>query len=80
MTEFSARSLDLLCPLSVRPKKCKQILHQRFALKMLAWIVVMKARCYKSYWRINEGAANGKDNADGDIDGGIRDIWAGFRS
>jgi hypothetical protein len=45
---------------------------------MFAWIVVMKARCYKYYWRIKVGSANGKDNADGGIDAGIRDIWTGF--
>jgi hypothetical protein len=46
---------------------------------MLAWIVVMKAGCYKSYGRIEE-TANGKDNADGGIDAGIRDIGTGFGS
>jgi hypothetical protein len=46
--------------------------------RTFTWIVVAKGRCYKSYWQKKEGAANGKDNADGGIDAGIRDILTGF--
>ena len=80
MTAFAcskhAFSLTHFCAANQTPTNIEPTIRR----KMLAWIAVMKGRCYKSYWNIIKGFANGKDNADGGIDAGIRDIWAGFRS